>query len=90
MPLYHYQCPSCGREQEIRQGFDDPSPGCPDCGTLMRRRLFPAGVVFRGSGFYSTDYRGGRGGSGTSREKGDGPQKGGAAKEEAGSPTEAD
>lgn len=57
MPLYHYECRNCGHEMELRQGFGDGPPECPVCATLMRRRLFPVGVVFKGSGFYSTDNR---------------------------------
>lgn len=59
MPLYHYECRNCGHEMELRQGFGDAPPECPVCATLMRRRLFPVGVVFKGSGFYSTDNRSG-------------------------------
>jgi predicted nucleic acid-binding Zn ribbon protein len=35
---------------------DEPLTKCPECGNHIRRVLFPAGVVFKGSGFYSTDY----------------------------------
>lgn len=75
MPLYHYECRACGHEMELRQGFGDPAPECPVCSAVMHRRIFPVGIVFKGSGFYSTDYR--SGGSG-----GDGSAKG-AAKETA-------
>lgn len=60
MPLYHYECPRCGHEMELRHGFDAEAPDCPACRGAMRRRLYPVGVVFRGSGFYSTDYRASR------------------------------
>jgi len=37
--------------------IDDPLTTCPECGAAIRRVLFPAGVVFKGSGFYKTDHR---------------------------------
>jgi len=37
---------------------DDPLTTCPECGGVIRRVLFPAGVVFKGSGFYKTDHNG--------------------------------
>jgi predicted nucleic acid-binding Zn ribbon protein len=35
---------------------DEPLTVCPDCGAYIRRVLYPAGIVFKGSGFYKTDY----------------------------------
>lgn len=85
MPLYHYECRNCGHEMELRQGFGDAPPECPVCATLMRRRLFPVGVVFKGSGFYSTDNRSGaasaeseaaKSGGGESKDSAGGEAKG--------------
>ena len=36
---------------------DEPVQTCPDCGGKVKKMLFPAGVVFKGSGYYSTDYK---------------------------------
>ena len=59
MPMYVYACQSCGRVIERRQSFQDaPLTDCDECGGALRRVLQPVGIIFRGSGFYSTDYRG--------------------------------
>ena len=58
MPTYEYLCKTCGHRFETWQKMiDDPLTTCPDCGAPIRRILFPAGVVFKGSGFYKTDHR---------------------------------
>lgn len=60
MPTYDYECDACGHEFELFQGINDPHERkCPKCGKLKLRRLFGTGaaVVFKGSGFYQTDYR---------------------------------
>ena len=60
MPTYDYQCDACGHEFELFQSINDPvKKKCPDCGKSKLRRLFGTGaaVVFKGSGFYQTDYR---------------------------------
>jgi putative FmdB family regulatory protein len=60
MPTYDYECDSCGYEFELFQTISDGvRKKCPDCGKLKLRRLFGTGgaVVFKGSGFYQTDYR---------------------------------
>jgi putative FmdB family regulatory protein len=60
MPTYDYECDACGHEFELFQGINDPlQRKCPQCGKLKLRRLFGTGaaVVFKGSGFYTTDYR---------------------------------
>jgi putative FmdB family regulatory protein len=60
MPTYDYECDACGHEFELFQGINDPvQRKCPACGKLKLRRLFGTGaaVVFKGSGFYQTDYR---------------------------------
>jgi putative FmdB family regulatory protein len=56
MPTYEYLCQSCGNRFEAFQHItDDPLTECPKCGGHIRRVLFPAGIVFKGSGFYKTD-----------------------------------
>jgi len=58
MPLYEYKCEECGLRFERRQHFsDDPVRICPDCGGSVVRLIQPAGIIFKGSGFYVTDNR---------------------------------
>jgi len=57
MPTYEYACRVCSHRFETWQKMtDDPLTICPECGGTIRRVLFPAGVVFKGSGFYKTDH----------------------------------
>jgi len=60
MPTYEYVCDSCGHEFEQFQAITaKPLRVCPRCGKKTAKRLIGvgAGVIFRGSGFYETDYR---------------------------------
>jgi len=59
MPTYEYLCRGCSHRFETWQKMtDEPLTICPECGGNIRRVLFPAGVVFKGSGFYKTDHNG--------------------------------
>ena len=62
MPTYVYQCKECGHRFEIFQSFSAEALNtCPECREVaLRKVLFPAGVVFKGSGFYVNDSRGPR------------------------------
>lgn len=58
MPLYEYQCQECGLRFERRQSFsEEPVRTCPDCSGPVVRLIQPAGIIFKGSGFYVTDSR---------------------------------
>jgi putative FmdB family regulatory protein len=60
MPTYDYKCDACGSTFERFQSITaEPSRKCPQCGKLKARRLISpgAGLIFKGSGFYITDYR---------------------------------
>lgn len=59
MPLYSYRCDHCGVQFDRQQHFNEPTlRKCPECGKLALRKLIaPVGIVFKGSGFYSTDHR---------------------------------
>jgi putative FmdB family regulatory protein len=60
MPTYDYKCDACGRQFERFQSITaSPLRKCPTCGKLKLRRLIGpgAGLIFKGSGFYITDYR---------------------------------
>lgn len=57
MPTYEYVCRDCSHQFETWQKMtDEPLTICPECGGHIRRVLFPAGIVFKGSGFYKTDH----------------------------------
>ena len=60
MPTYEYVCESCGYEFEQFQSIKArPLRKCPRCGKVSLKRLIGvgAGIIFKGSGFYQTDYR---------------------------------
>ena len=58
MPIYEYRCGLCERQFEVRQGFnDDPITNCHECGSAVQRVIQPAGIVFKGSGWYATESR---------------------------------
>jgi putative FmdB family regulatory protein len=60
MPTYEYQCDACGHRFERFQSITaQPLRKCPQCGKSRARRLIGtgAGLIFKGSGFYITDYR---------------------------------
>jgi len=77
MPTYDYRCDECGHELELFQSFSEsPKKKCPACGRLKLKRVIGtgAGIIFKGSGFYETDYRS------------DSYRKGAAAEKKAGEP----
>ena len=59
MPTYDYECSSCGHTYEKFQSITArPARKCPECGGRVRRLIgMGAGVIFKGSGFYETDYK---------------------------------
>lgn len=60
MPTYDYECSSCGHAYELFQSITArPARKCPACGKPTAKRLIGAGagIIFKGSGFYETDYR---------------------------------
>jgi len=60
MPTYEYRCDACEHEFEEFQSITaKPLRKCPQCGRMKLRRLIGvgAGIIFKGSGFYETDYR---------------------------------
>jgi putative FmdB family regulatory protein len=74
MPTYEYECRTCKhRFEEFQNINDDPIKTCPKCGKSVRR-LFGGGmgIIFKGSGFYTTDYKRSSavtGGNGSSKSK---------------------
>jgi len=60
MPTYEYECNSCQHKwEEFQQMKDDPTETCPKCGlkTAFRKIGTGGGILFKGSGFYKTDYK---------------------------------
>jgi putative FmdB family regulatory protein len=58
VPTYEYECTSCGQHVEVFQRItEDPLTTCGACGGPLRKVFHPAGIVFKGSGFYATDSR---------------------------------
>ena len=60
MPTYDYECDNCDHAFELFQNMSDKvKKKCPQCGKMKLQRLIGggAGIIFKGSGFYSTDYR---------------------------------
>jgi putative FmdB family regulatory protein len=60
MPTYDYECDACGHRFELFQAIsEEPKKKCPACKKSKLRRLFGTGaaLMFKGSGFYQTDYR---------------------------------
>ncbi|MFW5744988.1 MAG: FmdB family zinc ribbon protein [Spirochaetota bacterium] len=73
MPTYDYECSSCGHTFDAFQSMsDDPLKTCPECGKNALKRLIGGGmgIIFKGSGFYSTDSRSGAAASSSSSETG--------------------
>jgi len=59
MPTYEYECLSCKHKFEILQNINDkPKVKCPECGNKLRKLISStAGFIFKGTGFYATDYK---------------------------------
>ena len=58
MPVYEYQCKNCRYRFELKQSFNDNSiVTCPQCASKAKRIFSPVPLIFKGSGFYTTDSR---------------------------------
>lgn len=71
MPVYVYHCGHCEYEFEQQQSFSDkPLKKCPECGEITLHKVYtPVSVIYKGSGFYSTDHRSNSGSSSSSSVK---------------------
>lgn len=74
MPTYEYECEACGHAFERFQRMkDEPIRNCPECGGSVRRLISTGGgLLFKGPGFYATDYRSGSSRAGGAGEDGKG------------------
>ena len=58
MPTYEYECTKCGHTFELFQSFSDkPRSRCSLCRGRLRKVIHPAGIIFKGDGWYATDSR---------------------------------
>lgn len=75
MPIYTYRCTECGVQFEKYQTFsEDPLVKCPECGKKSLRKVFtPAGIIFKGSGWYATDHKSPSGQSSNREKKAEDP-----------------
>jgi putative FmdB family regulatory protein len=79
MPTYGYRCGNCGHQFEILQKMsDEPLKTCPKCQGKLSKVLYPVGISFKGSGFYTTDYGSGKD-TGKSSSNGAAPSKEGSS-----------
>ena len=79
MPTYDYECANCGHKFEKFQSMSSPPvKKCPQCGENAVKRLIGigAGVIFKGGGFYETDYRSDKYKADAKKESGGGESKG--------------
>jgi putative FmdB family regulatory protein len=86
MPTYEYECKACKHRFEVFQSIsDEPIKRCPKCGRKVRRLIGGGlGIIFKGSGFYTTDYKrtsavGGGNGSAKPKKEGGGESKSGSS-----------
>ena len=86
MPIYEYKCEN-GHVFDVMQKLsEDPLSSCVECGALVRKVLHPVNIAFKGSGFYSTDYKSGSQKAETTKNGDSGKKEG--ATEKKGSSTE--
>jgi putative FmdB family regulatory protein len=72
MPIYEYECLSCGKRTEVLQKMNDaPLAACPNCGGEVKKLISAPSFQLKGSGWYATDY-GGKKGGGSSESKAEG------------------
>ena len=71
MPIYTYRCENCGVQFEREQSYSDaPLKICPECRKKsLKKVISPVGVIFKGSGFYSTDHKSPSGSTSTSTSR---------------------
>jgi putative FmdB family regulatory protein len=80
MPTYGYRCSNCGHQFEIVQRItDEPLKTCPKCQGKLSKMLYPVGISFKGSGFYTTDYKGSGKSPDSSSSNGAAPSKDGSS-----------
>src|SRR6202171_2824114 len=80
MPTYGYRCANCGHQFEIVQRIsEEPLKTCPKCQGKLSKVLYPVGISFKGSGFYTTDYKSSGKSADASSSNGSAPSKEGSS-----------
>ena len=74
VPTYLYECENCGRFEKLQKISDDALEECPKCGSEVKRIIGNPGIIFKGSGFYSTGSKKSKSSSGNSNS-GNGDEK---------------
>ncbi len=75
MPLYDYECVACGHVYELRQSFSaEPVDTCPQCAGTSKRKFHAVPIIYKGTGFYTTDYGRPSYATDLKKEKGDDPK----------------
>jgi putative FmdB family regulatory protein len=69
VPIYEYECDNKHRFEKWQSIKDEPLTECPECGTPVKKIFHPAGIIFKGSGWYITDSRKTSGGDGKAESK---------------------
>ncbi len=83
MPVYEYECEQCGTHFERVQSVrDEPIRRCPECSGTVHKVFHPAGIIFKGSGWYITDSRKSTSGAVTGESKAEEKKAGTEAKPE--------
>jgi putative FmdB family regulatory protein len=73
MPIYEYECLSCGKRTEVLQKMADaPLAACPNCGGEVKKLISAPSFQLKGSGWYATDYGSKKSGGGSSEPKQEG------------------
>lgn len=81
MPLYEYECRTCGKRTELLQRMADPPlAACPQCGGEVKKLFSAPAVQFKGSGWYVTDYAGKKAPAKSTEGKAEGSSEGKAEK----------
>jgi putative FmdB family regulatory protein len=71
MPTYEYRCTQCHHLFDIHQAVGEAAPKCPQCGSPTKKVFASVGLIFKGSGFHTTDYRKAPAGNGSDAKSGD-------------------
>lgn len=88
MPIYEYECEKCHQRYEVFQNFNaPPMTKCEACGAEVHRVISRPAILFKGSGFHVTDYKGSSGQQSPSTSNGEGKKSDSGTKSEGNTPS---